>query len=56
MNEIEANAAVQAELDMFRAHTETKIAAWELLHEAPHADVWDEGMPFDNETHTTNGM
>jgi hypothetical protein len=23
---------------------------WELLKEAPHADVWHEGMPFNNET------
>jgi len=36
---LEANAAAQAELDMFRAHMETKVAARELLNEAPHADV-----------------
>lgn len=47
---LEANAAAQAELDKFRAHMETKVAAWELLNEAPHADVWHEGMPFNNET------
>jgi hypothetical protein len=35
---------------MFRAHMETKVAAWELLNEAHHADVWNEGMPFNNET------
>lgn len=42
--------AARDELDMFRAHMETKVAAWELWNEVPHPNVWHEGMTSSNET------